>query len=151
MKEIENKEKEDKRKLLKYIIISFITSCIFSFITNNKSDRILFIISGFFQLLSISSIISNNYILLELMHGVMTTIILITFSIYNTIYSNIYGIFIVLIILLTRFKYDKCLFYNNQYEANEGFFSFVKDKNIINNLLLFYIIIQLYKLINIIK
>ncbi len=148
MKEIEKKEKENKRKILKYIIISFIISCIFSFITNNNRDKLLFIISGLFQIISITLIITDNYILVELMHGLLILIIVFAIFYYNTKYSNIYVIFIVLIILFTRIKYDKCLFYNNINEANKGFFSFVQEPNTI---LLLFILIELFKLVNIIK
>tara|TARA_Y100000816_G_C26106886_1_gene588548 strand:+ start:1679 stop:2125 length:447 start_codon:yes stop_codon:yes gene_type:complete len=148
MKKLKDERMENRLNLLKYIIISFIISCIFSLITNNKSDRILFIISGFFQLISISSIISNSYILAELMHGLLISIIVIAIFYYNTKYSNIYIIFILLIILFTRIIYDKCLFYNNMNEANRGLFSFVEEPNTI---LFLFITIELYKLVNIIK
>ena len=129
--------------LLLLNILALILSISLTFFTKNIYEKILLLFSSFFQFLVVIFILINKENKIKFIGRIFVFCIIVGIFIIKNFYINMFIIFLLLITLITRYYFKRCLFYlyDEKYE-----------KKILSDIAYFiFLIIYLLKAINIIK
>tara|TARA_B100000424_G_scaffold267204_1_gene259597 strand:+ start:37 stop:447 length:411 start_codon:yes stop_codon:yes gene_type:complete len=105
--------------LIGIIVIIFIFTNILLININEKIDKNILFFCTIVQFIGIISVIKKYNMIMIIISKIFTFILIIGVFLFKNTYTNLLATFIVIITLISRFVYDKCLWKINKKNYNK--------------------------------